>query len=512
MEAQDSLPEVLELLSQQEQPVLLLLPANTFRAEHFLALRSFLRTSKHPPFLLVIPPQRSQETTLAIRHGVAYASSIEDALRTLAIVSQREEMDPSSQVTNTKRHRITETLPQVEEPSLQNASTLVSTTRKRPALNAGVIIALLLLSLIAVPLLLLPPFPTTPKTSPAAAPVGVLAFMSSGQFDPSTTRGYNDIITMSLRSLPAPDRGRFYYIWLLPDSGDDTTPPLLIGSLHTGGPINIIYSSPTHINLLASYSGVRITVQSSKNAPAIPSQNPADWRWQGIFPNTPTPGDENHYSLLSHLRHLLARDPTLQANQIPGGLAIWLTRNVSKVEEWASAAQGDWHSAQTDVSQIHNQMLRILEYLDGEFYYTRDVPTGSVWLVDPQAGKIGLLDRVPNQNPPGFLVHVDIHLTGLAEAPGHTLQQKQLAILVDTVIQRMSADLLQVRTDAAKLVNMNAQQIRKQGNEAILNDIVMLTSETNSGWFDPHTGENVGGGVWLASRLQQLATISVSSV
>ncbi|GCE15018.1 hypothetical protein KTT_48770 [Tengunoibacter tsumagoiensis] len=375
----------------------------------------------------------------------------------------------------------------------------------------GVVLVLMLLaSLIVVPLLLLPTHPTTIKRNTETGPIGTLMFGSSGQFDPSITRGYNDIIMMSLHSIPPPPAGLCNDVWLLPDAGDDTIPPLLIDSLHTGGDVHVMYTSPDHTNLLASYSGVRVIAQSSTITPDTPSQDPADWRWQGFIPNTPTPGDGKHYSLLSHLRHLLAKDPTLQENQLPGGLATWLTRNVAKVEEWASAAQGDWHGLQTDGTQIHNHMLRILAYLDGWSYYLQDVPAASPWIVDPQAGKIGLLNRVPNQNPPGFLEHVAMHLTGLAEAPGHTAQQRQLSILVDTAILRMRTDLLQVRTDAAKLAQMNGEQLQQQDTDTILNEMAMLTTEVKSGWFDPSTGENMGGVLWIASCLQQLTTIPVT--
>ena len=118
--------------------------------------------------------------------------------------------------------------------------------------------------------------------------------------------------------------------------------------------------------------GVRLTVQPANSRPEIPGQDPNTWKWQGFLPNVASPGDEDHYSLLSHLRHLLARDPTLRANMLPGGLVLWLTQNVSKIEEWAGSAQGDWHDVQTssgNVDQIHRHSLRILEYLDGAFYY-----------------------------------------------------------------------------------------------------------------------------------------------
>src|SRR5262249_4300135 len=142
------------------------------------------------------------------------------------------------------------------------------------------------------------------------------------------------------------DAGQAYFVWLLPDQGDDETAPLLLDRLSVnGGNANLQYNSPTHTNLLAQYSRVSITEQPANNTPSTPSLKP---RWLGSLPNIPNPGTTPPYSLLDHLRHLLAKDPTLQANNIPGGLLLWLTRNVGKVQEWSSAAQGDWRPQMSD--------------------------------------------------------------------------------------------------------------------------------------------------------------------
>jgi hypothetical protein len=515
IQTQDAFSEVLDVLGQQETPLLLLLPASGdafSQPEHF----RLLAQEGKPPFLcLVIPPERAREAELAAHAGIQFAVSIEDALQMLvqtvlltATASGPQKSASAPPTVGQTRQILEEVktapLPQVplSERGAKRQSSLVHTG----------LLALLVLaaSILFVPLMLFRPTSAQPD---ATAPLGTFTFLSSGQFNPSSTQGYNDIVTLSLGSIPAPPTGMWYYVWLLPDQRD-SMPPLLIGTLHASGPVNLTYISPEHTNLLASYNGVRITVQSSHDTPTAPSQTPATWKWQGAIPNIPTPGDESHYSLLDHIRHLLASDPILQANQIPGGLALWLTRNAAKVEEWASAAQGDWHGLQTsegDADQIHRQMLRILEYSDGVFYYTLDVPTGSPWLVDPVAGKIGLLSRVPNQNPPGLLTHVSVHLTGLAQAPGHTAQQQHLAVIINNALSRVGTDLLKVRTDAARLVNMDTQQLQQAGNEALLDEMVALTTEVKSGWLDPTTGEDVGGVVWIFSRLQQIASFSVTA-
>jgi hypothetical protein len=511
MERRDMLHEVLDLVRAQQQPVFLLLPdtGEVFsQPEHFIALRHLLTEATHPPFLcLIIPPWRTDEASFAARFGIPSASSVEDALHVLvqAALPQGDHQAVTHETVApvkdpTRPRQRTDELEKVEltTPDLRG--------KKRPfLLGAGSLALLVVVSVFLVPFMTSTPL--HPKAAAVAVAQGTLSFHSSEQFNPPLTQGYNDIVQLTLSHVPAPPARMRYYAWLMPD--DDSGMPLLLGTLEGG---SLIYTSPTHANLLATYSGVRVTVQPADSVPETPSPDPAQWRWEGWIPNIPTPGDENQYSLLSHLRHLLAKDPTLQANQLPGGLDLWLTQNVQKVAEWASAAQGDWHGTQTsdgDIDQLHRQMLRILDYLDGSFYVWHDVPAGSPWLVDPQAGKIGLLDSVPDQEPPAYLEHVDIHLMGLASAPGHTVEQRQLATLIDKVITRMRTDLQQVRQDAANIAKMTPQQVRQPGSEAILDDLARLATEVESGWFDPQTGENIGGTLWINARLQQLAVVNV---
>jgi hypothetical protein len=123
-----------------------------------------------------------------------------------------------------------------------------------------------------------------------------------------------------------------------------------------------------------------------------------------------------------------------------------------------------------------------------------------------------LLSYTQGQQPPGYLQHVDIHLKGLADSPGHTEEQKKVAIQVDGVITRMINDLTQVRKDALQLVQRNDTQLRQPDTLTLLDEMVTLTTEVNSGWFDSITHENLGGTIWLSAQIQQEATISLVSV
>ncbi len=338
--------------------------------------------------------------------------------------------------------------------------------------------------------------------------VGTVAFLNSGQGNRDLTQGYNDSIAIHFYNLPPPSPHMSLSIWLMPDTSNSSTPAILLGKLHAGQN-TFTYTSPQHKNLLATYSGVRVIEQPGDRVPSPPS---AHWRWEGWLSPIPTRQNKKDASFLSHLRQLLAADPTLRVNNLPGGLSLWLTRNSAKIEEWASAAQGQWHGEQTtdaDAALIHRHLLRILEYLDGQAYYMRDVPPGSAWIVDPVAGRIGLLNSAKNQNPPAYVENVEANVEKLMMSSGYTKTQQPFARVATTAIHRMLFDLEQVHKDAMELVNVKTDQLRQPGNLALLNEMANLTTEVKSGWFDPQTGENVGGVLWLAASLQQLATVPI---
>ena len=505
IEPHDTLQNVLAALRSHTSPLILVLSQTRLfhQPDAFARLRKVVDNDGQPLVVhLIISSAQTKEHQLAAQFHFSASLSVEDAVQFLRSSSPQ---NTGGQVLSPSSSRDTD---QLSRAALSQALNPHPKARRRTFVMGSVLTLLVLASVLFLPPLLAP---TPARPAAGEKLVGTMAFGSSGQIDPTATKGYNDTITLTLSHLPSPASGRAYYAWLMPDTTDDTTLPLLLGT-SSRDRITLTYASPDHTNLLASYSGIRVTEQAANSTPVTPSLDPATWRWEGWITSTPTPGDENQYSLLSHLRHLLARDPTLRANDLPGGLSLWLTRNVAKVEEWASAAQGQWHDAQTsdaDADLIHRHMLRILDYLDGQFYVWRDVPANSPWLVDPLAGKIGLINSNARQNPPAYLPHVDVHLTGLSNSPGHTQEQQKLAILVDSVIQKMNRDLEQVRKDASELVKMSADQLRQAGNLEKLNDMVNLTTEVKSGWFDEHTGENTGSVLWMTARLQQLASVPV---
>ncbi len=378
-----------------------------------------------------------------------------------------------------------------------------------------VILAALLVvtSTVLIPVLF-SPLPSLTSTADQGASVGQVAFTSSGQLDPTSTLGLDDTVTLRLHSLSMPPSGKDDVAWLLPDKSDRKTKPLLLGKLAImGGTAQLTYVQPAHENLLARYSRFLVTEQNGNVQPTMPSPDTDSWRAIGSIPDIPTPGDEMHYSLLSHIRHLLAEEPMLQQIGLAGGMDIWLYRNTEKILEWSSAARDSWAGGQqTDL--IHRHMIRVLDYLDGAtaVYSSGDVPADSPLLVDPRAGKIGLLEVSPTQGMPAYIPHVDLHLQAVANAPGHTREQEQLALKIHRALILVSESLQTIRQDAVKLVNMDEMQLSSNEALALLDEMVTNATTAYVGQFDPKTGGNINGVVWVHNELQGLATLPVTAV
>jgi hypothetical protein len=387
--------------------------------------------------------------------------------------------------------------------------------KKQIALIAVAVTLLLAASALLLPILLAQPVQLASTSHPvtAATLIGRIFFTSSGQLDPTSSEGLNDVVHLDLSKITPPAPGKSDYVWLLPDSSQNEKRPVLLGTLHMlKGSAQLTYTSPTHTNVLAMYSRFLVTEQATNEEPIIPSLDPTTWRYAGSIPDIPTPGDANHYSLLSHLRHLLAKDPTLEGIGLSGGLDIWLYRNTGKILEWSSAARDDWAGGQSSLALMRRQIDRVLDYLDGAAFVGRDVPPDTPWLVDPEAGHIGLLELEQGQNPPGYLAHIDFHLVGYANSPGVTTDQKRLANKIDGMLIAVTALLWKVHADASQLAKMSDTALLSPQALSLLNDMETNANDVFVGQPDPTTGNVQGGITQIHDELQRLATIEVSRV
>jgi hypothetical protein len=354
---------------------------------------------------------------------------------------------------------------------------------------------------------------TTSTQAPVAALntiVGHVRFSSSGQINESTSQGIADEVELDLSNIPNPSAGKSYYAWLLNDDPVEGK-ALLLGQLQVNhGLVHFQYGGDQqHTNLLEVTNRLLVTEEDAGITPITPSLDKSTWRYMAEFPQKPNPLDTvHHFSQLSHLRHLLASDPTLALLGMPGGLDIWLFRNVQKILEWSGSARDDW--SVRDTALMHRQFIRILDYLDGLSYVQNDVPVDSPVLVNERIARVSLLEfDVQHQVPPGFLYHIALHLKGLVDSPGATTAQKQLAIQVDTAINKVQALLEQVHQGAKKLVMMTGAQLLQPATLSLLDDMVKHAQDAFVGQFDPATGEIQDGVTQIHFAIQRLASMDV---
>jgi hypothetical protein len=365
--------------------------------------------------------------------------------------------------------------------------------------------ALFLLLIVLLPSLLIPDMAYANLAHPS---VGTVSFTSSGQVNPGNTQGVEDGLSFSLHDLTSPSPGMSYYLWLLTDAQNDNAASLLVGTLSSLKPGNtsVLFNDPSHQNLLARFSRVVITQQESTPQPLVPQMSAVIS--QAMIPNTPTPGDPKHYSLLSHLRHLLAADPTLAANSLQGGLSVWLYRNAGKAVEWSTAARDSWTGKETQPGDfIRRHMIRILDVLSGVAYAYADVPPDSPFLADPQASHFGLLSLSPAQEPPGLLPHVAWHVQGVISSPGHTPEQDSIVQAILPALDKAGHHLQTVRDDAKKLVGMDNTQLTTQDALALMNDLVTHAMTAYVGDPNAATGTTVGGITWIEGQIRRLAVV-----
>jgi transcriptional regulator with XRE-family HTH domain len=383
-----------------------------------------------------------------------------------------------------------------------------------------VLAALLLLTWPAALALLAQVVPT-PRSKSAS---GTIALLSSDAFAGNSAAGMNDEVAIHLVGVPLPPAGTSYFAWMTGSSGSEAvwtplgrltwTPAPLSGSGAPSpvGSASLFSVSPQHSNLLVTYSRFLITEEATSSAPVQPS---SAWVYQASISTTPTPGDPNHYSLLDHLRHLLAADPQLAAVGINGGLVYWLARNSEQVAKIASGLQADWQRHQ--FGELRQRLIGILLYLDGSPNVQADLPSGTARPSPSPFTRVGLLTVSPAQEPPGYVLHTDIHLEGVRDALGATAAQRQEALHLRIAMNAVGDWLTNVREDALQLIHMDDTHLAQSGALALLRDLATQAQDayagptgqtaTNTAVSPSSSSSPSPAGVkWIESQSQQLAT------
>jgi hypothetical protein len=368
--------------------------------------------------------------------------------------------------------------------------------------------------------------------------VGQAFYVSSNQTKSGTANGIADQMKINLKNIPAPQSGKSYYVWLLPDrqpeqAKDDTGPrpihpPILLTNnlpVHNNTVDYFYAGDANHANLLSTTSRLLITEEPSGMTPTVPSKDRTTWRYYAEIPQEQIPKDGPGFTALVHIRHLFYNETNIEVLGLPGGLDFWMSKNTEKVLEWAISARDYWQGPTTSLDNLNLtrfQLERILEYLDGTLHYQVDMPANTPLRVDPEIAKVALLSvgtqvtsaaTTYRLDPPGYVDHVQLHVGQVTRAPhiSKILLQHSTAILDD--VNRAKGWLTKVRQDGVQLYQMsnNLTQLRQPQAGALLDDMATMAQYAYLGQLDPITNTVQGGVLQAHYETQQLAVLVVSS-
>src|SRR6266487_3453654 len=241
-----------------------------------------------------------------------------------------------------------------------------SLTRNRRIAIIGAVILLLVASTLGTLFVLAHSSTANSNAAPVPKVVGRVYFLSSGRLYVNNNQGISDEVLVDLHNIPVPAPGKSYYGWLLGDANQSDVSWVPLGELRVNqGSVYSLYPGDSaHTNLLNDMSHFVLTEEHASTAPTCPLIDLSTWRYYGEIYQVPSVKDPNHFSLLDHLRHLLVQAPELKALGLPGGLSIWLDRNVEVISNWALSAKISWETHNT--ARMRQLITNILYYLDGE--------------------------------------------------------------------------------------------------------------------------------------------------
>ncbi len=362
-----------------------------------------------------------------------------------------------------------------------------------------------------------------PRTGKATVPnqsVGHAYFLSSGQFNANSPQGINDELQIDLAGIPDPPAGKSYYAWLLADQNVSESLPILLGSLQVKqGNIRFVYpGDQQHINLLGVTSRFLITVDDIHHPTNNPLIDMSTWRYYAFIPLVPSPVDKLHFSMLDHMRHLLVESPELSNRNLHGGLAFWFVRNSATVSALANSARDSWHNK--DTAAIHDQAIRILDYIDGKSFAKTDLPHGTPLLADARTSQIALLGPAPQnpdapgyayngEVPPGYAYLISEHMAGAIQSSQTTPDQRKLAVQINAKLDEVKLQCDQIQHDAKQLLNMSNAQLLQPATQVLLNDLATQAQYAYTGQLDLSTGQPTGGALWIYNNLQRLAAFDI---
>ncbi len=355
--------------------------------------------------------------------------------------------------------------------------------------------------------------------TPAATSVGQVFFISTSNGNGAQNLGLNDEFQVNLHAITAPAAGKAYYAWLLPDAVQAEASARALGVLQVNnGMATLSYTDPQHHNLVGQFSRFLVTEEAASPAPISPSLDKANWRYyaempQGTFIKDCAGVSANQLSVLCHLRHLLSGDPDLAKVNLQGGLNYWFQNNVRELAKWAQEAQDH-----TNVVDVRHKLMDILFVLNGPSCIQQSAQKaapGADNRIDdqtlPTVAAIPLMDCSLTPNLPGYVTHIDNHLSALLQSPGVMSDQKTLAIKIHQELNAVAGWLEEVQSDALQLVAMSDQQLTQQSALNMRSALSSQATQVLSGGTDPATGNPQIGVQSISLQIQGLAKLNVTT-
>jgi serine/threonine protein kinase len=340
---------------------------------------------------------------------------------------------------------------------------------------------------------------------PAVAPapiVGQAFFESSSQINVQGSQGIDDEMSINLSHIASPPTGKNYYAWLVSDEHQTPASFLLLGKLTVNaGTVTFFYPpDPQHTNLLQYYSQFLISEENTNSTPTHPTTQKRAWAYYAEIPQVPD-GSLLNLSALDDIRFLLVR-----GQNITGGIDILFLKGTYQLLTLASSARDAWNNR--DMHTLRNQLITMLDYIDGPTFIQNDVPTGTPFLVNPQFVQAPMLDFGQNQSPPGYISRLDNQLNFLSGSPGITPAINTIANQVRNDLPTVENQLGQVYKDAELLMRMNDNQLRQASVYTTVNDMAIVANSAYNE-MNPSTNEPQGGALWIHTQVQNLATFQI---
>jgi len=270
------------------------------------------------------------------------------------------------------------------------------------------------------------------------------------------------------------------------------------------GTATLTYTDPQHQNLLIDNSRFLVTLDDDSNgAPLDPVTMHSTWRYFAEFPDTPASDGSTG---LTHLRHLLTNEPTLQHFKLDGGLAFWFLQDIEEVQRWSKESIDNGN-----FTNRRQKVINILYTLHAQCANQdlQNVPTGVIRKPDPgiETTQIPLLECSQNPEPEGgHIRHTLFHLNGLIQSPGATAYQKQLATPITQEMNDVNARMGKILQDDQKLVLTDDKHFDTAPERQ---DMGLQIRAALSGWVDPATHAIHPGAAMIYDQLQALATFDM---